>query len=127
MIDTLISFETAKLAKEKGFNLSCLNYFYKEAQMKITPTLWNRNSPYWTDALDTVGIPQPTQSLLRKWLREAEYDIIVTPQTIVGHTLRYQGYVTHPSMVWDDPIIIVMETYEEVLESCLLEALKLHK
>lgn len=74
MKDELISFETAKLAKEKGFNEPCRyfcnNEVYNESFRKdATFTNTDLASDYLKDLYNN-SITQPTQSLLQKWLRE---------------------------------------------------------
>ncbi len=63
MKEQLISFETAKLAKEKGFNISNSGYFYDKKGDKIMDTpldkfLWGGK------------YPASTQSLLQQWFKE---------------------------------------------------------
>lgn len=69
--DELISFETAKLAKEKGFDVECERYFDE------TGGMWTYNN--WGDGLRDGAYWRPTQSLLQKWLRE-KYNIEVISQ-----------------------------------------------
>lgn len=62
--DELVSFETAKLAKEKGFNWICPHYFRLNNRelYKIFPC------EDWSDIGDRINVP--TKSLLQRWLRE---------------------------------------------------------
>jgi hypothetical protein len=70
MEEQLISFETAKLTKEKGFPVKDgdLGYFYvynkreKEFEFSTDAEIIN----FTVDSY----LPAPTQSLLQKWLRE---------------------------------------------------------
>ena len=70
MEEELISYETAKLAKEKGFNWPVVSSYNDEGDTfcKTKPHDWNikrtaalKKNPYCS---------APTQSLLQKWLRE---------------------------------------------------------
>ena len=86
MNETLINFETAKLAKEKGFTVNCLNKFYDlagEMQMQYG------SGKYWMDEEGEEWQPEilgcthtgigkrtitntyviPALSLLQRWLR----------------------------------------------------------
>ena len=64
MKEQLISFSTAKLAKEKGFDNYDVANYYREG---INYALNNSG----TSTIKEVGnYPAPTQSLLQKWLRE---------------------------------------------------------
>ena len=104
MTDQLISFETAKLAKEKGF---------LELTHKIT---WVDNERYCI----------PTQSLLQKWLREKHnIDIIIKPYT--GDIKGTKTYATDITIFGSNKYIKLSryDTYEQALEAALFEALKL--
>ena len=121
MKEQLISFETAKLAKERGFNIyqptqysSAVNptteYNYTENQCKLF------NDTYYA----------PTQNLLQKWLRE-EHHLIVIVAYQYEHDSTPYGYWVYkennslPLNQW----IHDLHTYEEALEKGLQEALKL--
>ena len=68
MEDTKILFETAKLAKEKGFNLLCSAYYaFDDSEEEWI--LLGENSPSFINNRET-HFAAPTQSLLQKWLRE---------------------------------------------------------
>lgn len=114
MQEDLINLETAKLAKEKGFDI-------------------------WNDIYDVIGnlipsliremrfeqdwFPAPTQSLLQKWLREK-------------HNLHIEIHIFNPNVGYSIKEIesqlyvderVEYKTYEEALEVALFEALKLIK
>ena len=61
-----VSFETAKLLKEKGFDgkCSCYYFFNNEAQFEESLTHWNWNDGY------TFRYSAPTLQMATKWLRE---------------------------------------------------------
>lgn len=65
MREELVSFETAKLAKEKGFNESC-NFYYQRGVISTDGhfSRYNKGVDYICSA--------PTQSLLQRWLREVK-------------------------------------------------------
>lgn len=117
MEEQLISFETAKLAKIKG---------YQE---------WTRDSytPYKSHAYLCIGhssinrskyIAAPTQSLLQKWLREKHniHTAILACEVPASEVKYYifKGKLKHE---WSD----LFDTYEEALEKDLYEGLKLIK
>lgn len=108
MEEQLISFETAKLAKEKGFKRLC-DFSYDEDGMIIG----NCEQAY--------NFVAPTQSLLQKWLRE-KHKIHIELQCDSNYykyfILIY--YKTNCVFSLDDSLI-----YEEALEIGLQEALKL--
>ena len=75
MEEQLISFETAKLAKKKGFNIRCRNWFggngsEQDSTSYDTVFYWHKNYPYNFESPESHGYSRPTQSLLQKWLRE---------------------------------------------------------
>jgi len=119
MTEQLITFETAKLAKEKG--LPQLNngiYYTKDKEHCLVG--WG------IDNLREYSAP--TQSLLQKWLREV-HDIHVCVITFNNSKGLYTIYTTYnkeeyhgnrDAQVW-------FKTYEEALEIGLQEALKLIK
>ena len=108
MKEQLIGFETAKLAKEKGFKRLC-DFSYDEDGM-ITG-----------NCEQVYNFVAPTQSLLQKWLRE-KHKIHIELQCDSNYykyfILIY--YKTNCVFSLDDSLI-----YEEALEIGLQEALKL--
>jgi hypothetical protein len=105
MKEQLINFETAKLAKDRGFDLVCLEPYYEGNK---------------EDGWDSQRIERPTQSLLQKWLRE-EYNtniwVSCTPY-LNSYTFNYN---LNKEIITD---VIKYVNYEEVLEKGLQEALK---
>ena len=157
MKEQLITFETAKLAKEKGFNEPVL-YHYLDDEGEGTFILTPNESHFSTEVKMIRGvidvgetnnvtttenlydifneeiewyISVPTQSLLQKWLRQI-HNINVYP--ILSYT-NNQKYTIE--LRYDFSKIrtsqtgltekIYYDTYEEALEQGLLEALKLIK
>lgn len=112
LIEQLISFETAKLAKEKGLNENGIVWLFYEENGRMFNNLED------TGEQDYICC---TQAFLQKWLRE-EYDIDVWVEHFnPSERYFYQcpqlndifGKLNH----WGD-------TYEEALEKGLQEALK---
>lgn len=107
MKEAYISYETAKIAKEKGFDI---------------------NSGFWYTSNGTLRtgtglgeIQAPTQSLLTKYLRE-KHNIIVS---IIPH---FYGSYSSPTVKYRYKImthedITEFDKYEDCLEMGLLEAL----
>ena len=146
MKEQLVEFETAKLAKEKGFNYptSC---GYEEKGEIYRPHYWDSDCEtnmivLKEDSLDEdVPYLAPTQALLQRWLR-GEHNIVVVliPERYsdrVNYLIQAQKWYlsvdpsTSPNFIvegggWfndngDYP------TYERALEKGLQEALKLIK
>lgn len=120
MKEQLISFETAKLAKEKGFPQ---NFSYAQF-INMGKGEWKFYNKEDADNLDdSIGIGKnircsaPTQSLLQKWLRKV-HGIDVLPYKVGDkYTTVYNGSENEG----------LKNTYEEALEKGLQEALKLIK
>lgn len=138
MIEQLISFETAKLAKEKKFNIETYGKCWiKTLDGRIIHNSERKNIP--EDDRHTTFLMQPTQSLLQRWLRET-HKIFVSVDFIVENTngMAYIKYDNEPikytltveyitkSNIWDylEHDFDDFETYEEALEKGLYEALK---
>lgn len=121
MKEELIKFETAKLAKEKGFGFSTdiitAYSFDKEGKSKIR-SCNNTEEDYYC---------QPTQSLLQKWLRK-KHNIEVIP---CPHFKRksYGCEVYHYTEKNETGYVPIelgsFKTYEQALEKGLQEALNL--
>jgi len=77
MKEQLVIFETARLAKEKGFNEETLYYFRSEHSLGKNVITYRTNTQMnvWEDTQEKWSAP--TQALLQKWLREMENPIIV--------------------------------------------------
>ena len=143
MEDTRITFETAKLAKEKGFN-ERLHYFYKVKSendvelygctkkelvgFKGYVPIYHKVRDYHTNKeklnAKLYRCSAPTQSLLAKWLRE-EHNIIVLVdyEGIDGYYYKFYSYKEGNKNY--DASDKNYNTYEEAYEIGLQEALKL--
>lgn len=138
MKDQLVTFYTAKLAKEKGFDWKCLDNYNSEGIVpgydslihishyydSVEEYLFTKNSD---SNFHKDWVTAPTQSLLQKWLRE-EHDIhcVVNVNPMSWHwalfkttrAIRLQRSGRGKGMFY---------TYEEALEEGLQEALRLIK
>jgi hypothetical protein len=141
MKEEFILFDTAKLAKEKGFNLVIQKFFLhkgvKDVDLKKhpTPKLNSADNELrysnWNNKASRTSAP--TQSLLKKWLRK-KHKICVS-----SDLWDYLGKEKLPT--WQYNIIKIDAdsdyikshkpkkgtSYEEALEKGLQEALKLIK
>ncbi len=122
MKEQLISFETAKLAKEKGFNIETdkywCNYYTGEPGQKWK--LLNK-SELTGSFLNLMEWAAPTQSLLQKWLREI-HDI-----TIWFSDWEINEYSVHICQKEETKYMPnkSLGSYEQALEIGLQESLKL--
>lgn len=120
MKDKLISFETAKLAKEKGFNIY-QDYQYVDNENTDFKSSFYRHNDYQCTLIKKLYFA-PTQSLLQRWLREV-HNIIVEVQFYSYNNWNYSIYLNEPIT----EVTPKFKTYEEALEEGLQEALKLIK
>lgn len=131
MKDTLISFITAKLAKEKGFDIPIYHY-YADSKTNSDKSfiLQNGIKRNFNDKDEGCLYSAPSQSLLQKWLREI-HKIHITIS--VGDDDNYAVIVgTYDNQEWvrdeqDEFVPIFYKTYEEALEQGLIQGLKLIK
>ena len=118
MGEQLVMFETAKLAKEKGFNIKTQWVLYRGVST-VGYSSYKDNSDY---------LLQPTQSLLQKWLREI-HNINIDIETLQKEKKIVYGY----DLVYTIETLHVksskerFKTYEQALEDSLQEALRLTK
>ena len=121
MQEQLISFETAKLAKEKGFDFKV----YREE--KIYDKLGYLLKPEDEVFPNVEYFPAPTQSLLQKWLREVhKISVESTSCWWDDGKKEFEYNVYKKDLGGDSPCSLsVFKTYEEALEVGLQEALKL--
>ena len=129
MEDTRITFETAKLVKEKGFpqetNRLEIPYYNYKGEFKGDVSDWRiRRYLRGEDTSDIEFVSAPTQSLLAKWLRE-EHNIIVLVdyEGIDGYYYKFYSYKEGNKNY--DASDKNYNTYEEAYEIGLQEALKL--
>lgn len=115
MTDQLVSFETAKLAKEKGFNIQTIHWY--DQTETLNPIKGIRGSMCYTNE----GYA-PTQSLLQRWLREV-HDIHICIEVYEDNTYEAGIISDLIQEEWEDDVSF--STYEEALEWALQECLKL--
>lgn len=127
MKEQLISFETAKLAKEKGYKLLSNPFGYiTKFYNHNTGTLLAYGRTGKTDL--NKAYYASTQSLLQKWLREV-HNLDVIPNHYGGINFPntcYNCYI-NKHLNTESKLTRVCDTYEEALEVGLLEGLKLIK
>lgn len=117
MQEKLVSFKTAKVARDKGFSTIFTSYsnVYYEKNGDLTRSQYNSQIGYFQ-------IEVPTQSLLQKWLREYKNIHIAVIPKKKDKRFFFEGLI-----VGDDVNISIgsnFTDYEECLEQCLLKALK---
>lgn len=131
MQESLISFETAKLAKEKGVKLDINGLYWEDGSYDS-----GENALVYEEFQDVMSAP--TQSLLQKWLREVhkinvesnylpnveKYRCLFIPMT-----LKKPSEYSTPGTAFASRFNYLdkenYNTYEEALEIGLYQALKL--
>ena len=129
MEDTRITFETAKLGKEKGFpqepNRRKVPYYNYKGEFNGDVTDFLRKYLREEDTSDVESVSAPTQSLLAKWLRE-KHGIDILVKRVFSNGIK--KYILTPC--FDKPIpkgyqSVEKNYYEDAYEIVLQEALKL--
>lgn len=128
MADQLISFKTAELANEKGFNLSTPKLYQVRLEGKFS--LIESYHGYDSD------IPAPTQSGLQKWLRDNKIHITVDYQpNVCDRAFNYSNINSYTFKInynnKANNLMSIIEygltydTYELALERALQQSLKI--
>jgi hypothetical protein len=129
MEDQLITFETAKLAKEKGFDLVVKSWYLGEHKFTNHAGLEHL---YGNHNRLPKRYSAPTQSLVQRWLRE-KHNIHIDMTYIPSYSNSldmpgfYEAYVFGELLGKGDDVQLDGKTYEDALEKGLQEALKLIK
>lgn len=129
MIEQIINFETAKLAKKKKFKSDTFPIYFTDGTVCT-------NANHYLDNLrktknkKKVAFAASTQSLLQKWLREKHnlhIYISTTPRfdTMQGNKYKAQIATPFEPFKWNTGKYYLADTYEEVLEQALQQALNL--
>jgi hypothetical protein len=119
MTEELVTLETAKLLKEKGFNEYCKDVISDKGLMMETIFRTSKDLP-------KSFYSCPMQSIAQKWLRETKY-------LHIEISYMYENYwiydiltiPNHDLVGLSDRPIIHYKSYEEALEAGLVECLKL--
>lgn len=119
MYEQLITFETAKLAKENKFGLdSYTGFVFDENGVELDLAFYAMEDKY----------ARPRQSLLQKWLRDEHgVDIIILLANTNRHCYIGEIWQTIKNKPVHSLNLSDSDTYEEALEKGLQEALKLIK
>lgn len=122
MEDQIVSFETAKLAKEKGFDEFLPTYY---THVKADPSVqiddkWFRNSQFPETSYRLCSAP--TQSLLQRWLRDKyKLHVFVMPYD----DKELQQLLFENKLVDKDFNEFSSFNFTHTYEECLEEALQL--
>ena len=125
MEEQYITFETAKIAKEKKFIYPTLANYECEEDGTVKELNWKFKT--LGDFLDNLHTPVCTQNLLQKWLREVHnIHIVITLEFSESlKELWYYGLLSIKGNEINELGDECYTTYELALEAALQEALKL--
>jgi hypothetical protein len=137
MKEELIKFETAKLAEEKGFDISTYHAYDVNNELvectasEFTGKVVNFNAELLKTVNSIKGSKRcylaPTQSLLQKWLREVhKFHINIISMKSGVTKVKYCVYITETRANYPQtPRKKGFKTYEEALEYGLFTTLNL--
>lgn len=133
MEDTIVSYETAVLAKEKGFDIYTQKVFVETLEHTLEMGRGGDCTfPYKAprvldsgkfDKWDIVHCKAPTQSLLQKWLREKHFVVVSICPTFNNGDMQF--YYSEVGNDEGEYCSKDFKTYEDALEQGLKESLKL--
>ena len=140
MEDEIVSFETAMLLKEKGFDEPCCHFYEDNELCKLSHyhgdgTGFVRNNSPINDRLlcEEMQCTAPTQSLAQRWLRETHHITFnANPNSNNGEivyvvtikVISNKKHVDFNVMMDTSNKAIMFDTYEDALESGLKYCLK---
>jgi len=121
-----VSFETAKLLKEKGFNEFTYSYYSKddeESEPKLCmETLCSDNWNGVPEEVNDLWFSAPTIQMAMKWLREKEWFICIIPLAFYcGEKAVKFGYNiwAGDNLEIDESSTPEFNTYEEACEAAI--------
>ena len=140
MEDEIVSFETAMLLKEKGFNEPCCHFYEDNELHELNYYQGNgagfvRNNSQINDMMycEEMQCTAPTQSLAQKWLRETRnITFNANPHSNDGKiiyvvtikVISSNKYIDFNVMMDTSNKATMFDTYEEAIESGLKHCLK---
>ena len=120
-----VSFETAKLLKEKRFDGECSIYYDVEDRELDEPNRHELAYDY-----NNIYIKAPTLQMAMKWLREKHklfIQVNIVPHTTITMEQKYYLFSIHKDrrrLHRDDVPINYYNTYEEACEAAIKYCLK---
>lgn len=125
MTEQRITYETAVLAKEKGFDIDALDYttYYSIVDKKVYYNFEiNNESPHKTE---NKFVLCSSQSLLKRWLREVyNIEFNIYKNRLTEKYRIVDSIINEETLDWGEE---EFNSYELALEAALIEALKLIK
>jgi hypothetical protein len=120
MKETLVSLETAKLLKEKGFDWKVIHH-YRGNDLLHNGIFYNFNCPKEQELWNIELTSACTLSLAQQWLREVHnIHIWIIPISLTNYEYYYFKGTGYTYSKYDD-----YKTYEQALEAGIIAGLKL--
>lgn len=128
--EEICTYEVAKLAKEKGFNVPTRTIKVEKIE-GTEKEVWDEEECRYITQWETRSVRIPTQSLLQRWLREEKLiviDVVLDWQyNIEAEEIRYQYRIGSKSRMTIEGVQtrgIVRDRYFDTYELALEDALK---
>ena len=119
--EEICTYEVAKLAKEKGFDVHPPMYFHSGVKSDLREVGSKGANP--NNIPHSPHISCPTQTQLQRWLREeTRIDIAIVPSISMGYS-----YIVYDILDRDNRVVrtkVGYKTYELALEDALKYALE---
>ncbi len=117
-----VSFEVAKLLKEKGFDAEC-DYLYSSGELVRAlggACNWNGGETLYADYKNECSAP--TLQMTMKWLREVHnIQVVVSPYNTLNKTWSYHAFRNFEPLTQR---FYVFDTYEEACETVIKYCIK---
>lgn len=114
-----VSFETAKLLKEKGFNETC-RWVYNLNDQRLIPADFHTNTNFIFNTYLNEYFPNlisaPTQSVAMRWLRDIHKLHITAPLTY-GSPRIYEAKIMRTD-VCEDVVLCPEKDFDKPEEAC---------
>lgn len=120
--EAFVSFETAKLLKEKGFNCKCFDFYETEYEKSVRKHAQRYGPVDWNGEDDENCYSCPTLQMTMRWLRE-KYLIFFDFRLVLGDTedgkyivgvYNMTAFDTYTWKTW-----VYADTYEETYEKAI--------
>jgi hypothetical protein len=126
--EEICTYEVAKLAKEKGFDWKCRDYYNRNSDLRVNGIY---ALEYTNSQIDEGYMTAPTQSLLQRWLREEKGVTICVDIFDDGWFFDISTFYKQGTGIYEVDIPYkssnvspVYDTYELALEDAELYCLK---
>lgn len=120
-----VTFEVAKLLKEKGFDWPCICYYEDNGIMHEALDYVRQNDGEDGEDDDNDECLCPTQQMAMRWLREEKgiHIMVSTGMNVCSKPMRFYhanlAQMEEDKTIYGDPIDVDFDTYEDAVEAAL--------